>query len=169
MNSIWLPEKEPPLVDGDAITKIMDRVLERGLVAIAYRELSVLKKESKAFNAFVKNFGTKLNELSTEGPWPDRAFKMGVALARVAYSESGYYQVIDGDAVDSGNFLAELWGEPDIYQTRYHEDESLRILVQAAIDNAPDLVPDPELGYSQIITIGAGATRHYLQPAVLAA
>lgn len=168
MSNIWRPELQPPLATDDAIQTVMDNVMSEGVFAVTNAVYARLQSEDEPFGEYLDRFGYGLNQVSAEGLWPERILKMGAALAKVAYVKSGYYQVIDSDVFDSGTFLAELWGVPDAYQTSFIEDPGLQKLIRMVLEKAPDL-QNEDRGYEQIIEIGAGSTRHYLQPAVLAA
>lgn len=136
--------------------------------AVIDKELARLQENDEPFGAYLDRFGFELNYKRPEGIWPARVLKMGATLAWIAYRASGYTQIIDDDAFSTGTFLAELWGVPDAYTTSYFEDYRLQRLMRLVLHNAPDL-QEVGTGYAQVLTLGAGSTRHYLQPAVLAA
>src|SRR5581483_5489618 len=115
---------------------------------------------------YVDRLGFCLNNLSKEGPWPDRVVKVGSSLALLAYRETGYYNVIDEEAFQLGCLAAVASGVPETFISSARQDEGLQELVEGVLA-IPDFT-DNEGGYRQVLEIGAACTRHYMQQALAA-
>lgn len=166
MSELWVPAMEPPQIDEDAKNAMLSRLRERGVIKVASVAVTDIRDDHKPYDRHLDRWGRELNGLSEEGIWPLDALKMGAALALAAYREAGYYQTIDDTAVEIGDFVAEMQGVPDIYIMSLNEDLRLQAVIAAA-SRAPEFLDD-EGGMVQVLGLGAGSARHYLQQAIAA-
>lgn len=170
---LWTPDlAAPPQLSEEAERTVTLKVLEHGVIPVANHALEQLQNEDQAYADYLDRFGFTLNQLSTEGFWPERMLKIGAALTLLAYREASYVPTIDEEAVTIGNMLAQLDGIPEAYLTALTLDQKLNNLTGAIIE-APDfsergMGSTDTGGYRQVLEIGAGCTRHYVQQAIAA-
>lgn len=170
---LWTPDiASPPQLSEDAERSITLQVFERGVMPVANQALELLQNEDEAYADYLDRFGFELNRISSEGFWPERVLKVGAALTLLAYREASYVPVIDEETVNIGNTLAQLDGIPEAYLTALALDQTLGNLTGTILD-APDFSERgmgnvATGGYRQVLEIGAGCTRHYVQQAIAA-
>lgn len=90
----------------------------------------------------------------------------------LAYRETGYYQELDEDAFEAGAEVAKVIGIPEAYEISCALDPKLSTLL-VTVQETPELaekaaMADMRGGYGQILTMGAGCVRHFLQQKVAA-
>ena len=166
MSNLWLPEATPPQVSDEARLTVLERVLAVGIGETERQGLALIQAKHEPLAVYLDRFGFSLNNVSAEGLWPERVLKIGASLSALAYQESGYFQTVDDEALAVGTMIAEIDGIPDVYELSLCTDGGLLELVDAVHD-APDFATD-QGGYAQILYIGAGCTRHFMQQAIAA-
>lgn len=149
----------------------------------AWEELS---REDEPLGEYVGQLGNALDTSSTdglhvlipkskyagseiEGYWAQGVLKMGSAIALSAYRETGYHEVVDEQVLQTGVLFAELGGIPHSYAVSSQEDAGLVSLVEVLVeaDELREAAVGPQADVLRnILFIGAGCTRHYLQQAV---
>lgn len=166
MNTIWTPDNSPPQLTDIAANILEEQLQQHGIVDEA---LALLEKE-ELLMAFLDEFGFELNQASAEGPWPAKTLNIGAAFTLMAYRTAGVHATIDSQAIESGNFLAELYGVPETYVVSSLGDSRLvdmtRKIFSSHIFDESSADARSKGGYEQIGTIGSGCVRHYLQQAV---
>lgn len=172
-SDLWTPGfGVPPQVTPDAQISLLNRVIEEGIQPMVDDGLRILREESEPYAEYIDRFGFTLNQLSAEGFWPDKALKIGASLGMLAYRESGYFEAVDDDAFLVASERAKTVGIPEAYTISLIWDGSL-INVLDGLREAPD-ISETAIdvrhwgGQRQIIEMGAGCTRHYLQQALVA-
>lgn len=166
MTDLWLPETTPPQVSESARLTVLERVFQVGVGGMEQQALSLLETQHEPFAEYLNRLGFQLNNISAEGLWPERALKVGAALSALAYQESGYFQTIDEEAFAVGCMVADLESVPEAYVMSLCTDTGLQELL-GAVHEAPDFAADRG-GYGQVLQIGAGCTRHFMQQAIAA-
>ena len=166
MTFLWTPEHDAPQLSETAKTTVEVLMLEHGVVEVGRFYFSRLDSDHEAFAEYLDRFGDALNNLAPESLWPERTLKTGAVIAMLAYQQAGYLQTIDDQAIAIGEIAADIEGIPDAYSVRLHADPLLVELMGTA-QNSRDFKVD-EGGYAQVLDIGAGCTRHYLQQAIAA-
>lgn len=167
MNAIWTPELTPPQLTDEAVRLLCLQIEEEGVQEVATRALVTLQNEDEALAVCLDEFGMALNASTPEGIWPAKILMAGAALARQAYREAGFIDTVDENAVGLGRMIAEVSGIPDTYVMSVHEDTRLLDMTMQtaqlpAFDDSHKLVANRGR-YTQVLGLGAGFTRHYLQ------
>ena len=164
---IWAPEtSKPPLLKEKAEQNVLRRIGTEGLTPVTTDGFDLIRLVHQPLGTYLNGLGRELNKLSEEGPWPARALKVGACLAIVAYYHSGYDQHIDEDALAAGSLLAELGGIPDTFTVSASLDPVLIDFNRQV--TSVDALNDGGAGFAQVVGIGSGAVRHYLQQAIAA-
>lgn len=137
---------------------------------VAKEGLSILLASQRPLARYVSSLGETLNAASHEGLWPSRALRMGAAFGMAAYHETGYYHEVDSRSLLTGAERALELGVPEAYQISYVLDSHLNSLLDI-VQEVPDLREHAndsrdQGGYRQVLAIGAGCVRHYLQQAI---
>lgn len=166
MHNFWVPEITPPQLSREAYENMSLKVLEHGIHDVAHKGLADLQTQHEPFAEYLDRLGFALNNISTEGLWPERTLKIGAAIALLGYQESGYFHLVDQTALEIGTLIAELEGIPEAFSMSFALDGNLVELLDTTHD-APDFKAD-QGGYAQVLRIGAGCTRHYMQQAIAA-
>lgn len=156
-----------PRVSQDARANLSLLMGEKGVPAIVATGREIIRTKHAPLAGYIIRLGQRYNTLSTEGPWPLAALKMGASLSIVAYQDSGYSQEVDECAIEFGTLLAELDGIPDAYLLSLNADSGLSDVPAEVIEI--DHIRDKGGGIVQMLGIGAGCARHYLQQAITAA
>jgi hypothetical protein len=172
MSAIWIPETIPPQVTPLAEEALLGRVLEQGIDNITGEGLDVLRSEHVPLAEYLDRLGFTLNGLSTEGFWPDKVLKTAASVSILAYRETGYFQTVDEDIFNAGASIAATTGVPDAYTISCVLDSNLQNLLDT-IQETPELIEVAadrrhQGGYQQVVSIGGGCVRHYLQQALAA-
>lgn len=167
MSELWVPTMEPPQIDEDTEREMISRLAELGITGVTDPALPSLRWEHRPFGRYINRWGRNLNELSEEGIWPKQILKRGAALALAAYREAGYFQIIDEDAFEIGALKMVMYGTTETFEISLSEDPRLQEVVAAATDT-PELWEDKGGGMGQVLAIGAGSARYYLQQAIAA-
>lgn len=165
---LWTPDILPPQITPEAKLAVLEQVTGAGISATTGEKIPELQEEQEALALYLDQFGFDLNQRSTEGIWPERALKIGATVAFLAYKESGYTLALDKQTFEMYSMLAELEGIPEAYLTSMHYDFELLDLTLALRASKELETPDRCDGYGQIIGIGAGCRRYYLQQAMAA-
>ncbi len=163
---LWLPETTPPQVTESARLTVLEQMLELGVGGIEHQGLELLEARHEPLADFLNRLGFQLNAISTEGMWPERVLKIGASLSALAYQESGYTQSVDENAIAFGSMLANIEGVPEAYVMSLYADAGLQELL-GAVRETPDFARDQN-GYAQVLCIGAGCTRHFMQQSLAA-
>ncbi len=174
MNSLWTPEVEPPQVTQAAEAVILQQTLEHGAVAVAKEGYKLIRTDHEPLVTYLDALGTVLDGQSAEGMWPSRILKLGASISALAYRETGYFHAIDTEALEAGELKARPLGIPEAYAISYVLDPGLQSLT-VAVSEVPEFTEGAVVdrrdsgGFEQVMNIGAGCVRHYLQQAVHAA
>ncbi len=166
MAELWIPTATPPQLSEEAQTAVLTFVLEEGVTPITKAALRTLQSEQEPLGEYLDRFGFNLNTQSTEGFWPERVLKMGASLTLLAYREMGYLHQIDTTSFEKGSAAALLQGIPEAYISSMYDDVGLVDLINTVV-TTPEL-SNSEGGYEQVLAIGAGCTRFYIQQAIAA-
>jgi hypothetical protein len=169
MNTLWTPENLPPQLSETATVEFQT-LLQHDVAPVLNRAFVELEEENEPFATFLDEFGFNLNQASSEGIWPERALKTGAAVTLLAYRQEGITNAVDERAIELGRFVAELHGVPTTYLERALEDSQLQKLTTALSKNPlydeSKLIPENQGGYLQVLELGSGCARHYLQQAI---
>ncbi|HSH18017.1 MAG TPA: hypothetical protein VK978_01400 [Candidatus Saccharimonadales bacterium] len=169
MNGIWTPEYNPPQINETALTTVR-LLLDEDYAGTINDATTDLDTRHDAFGSFLDQFGFALNKASEEGIWPAKTLKAAAAVTLLAYREAGIFTVIDEKAVKMGRFTAELYGIPDTYVVSMHDDKGLMRITDAVQEkpafNDSHLAAQHTGGYGQVLQLGSGCARHYLQQAI---
>jgi hypothetical protein len=169
MTLFWLPETTPPQVSDVAVDTVLSRVLQEGVIATSKAALQTLEADEENLAGYLDRFGFDANAISDEGYWPERVLKIGASLTLLAYRESGYTQTISDERLAVSAALANLEGVPEAYFSSYWQDAGLQSLISSVGDADSFQGPLVEsAGYHQLLDMGAGCVRFYLQGAVAA-
>ncbi len=166
MAELWIPQQTPPQISEEAQSVVLSLVLEEGITPIANTALLDLQYSEELLGEYLDRLGYDFNKISAEGFWPERVLKIGASLALLAYRETGYLQTINETAFEQANMIAMLEGIPEAYFSSTYADLGLVQLLDNVIE-APEL-REEDGGYYQMLTIGAGCTRFYMQQAIAA-
>ena len=166
MSDIWTPGYNPPQVSYEATLAMLEELVEDGYTPLVARGQELLHSAQESLGEYIDRLGFQLNGLSDAGPWPDIMVKIGSAIAMCAYRETGYFQIVDEEIFNVGCLLATIDGIPDTFFTSAQADKSLQTLLGNVL-SLPDF-RDEEGGFQQIMTIGAGCTRYFMQQALAA-
>lgn len=168
MTDIIIPRHNPPQVATAVREKLANDMLAHGLWNLWDTALPVFSIKHRDLKDFVASFVFEQSGTLIEDERPRRAFRVGAVVAGLAYLQSGFDQNVEGDVFSLANLDAKLEGIPDVFVLSYAVDPELQNLVSLMLDT-PEMQDGAELGsYEQILAIGAGCTRHYLQYAVAA-
>jgi hypothetical protein len=163
----WIPEtNKPPLIEEDAEKVLIERIQKEGIVPVSTDGFELIRLVHQPLGRYLNGMGRELNSLSAEGPWPARALKLGACLTMLAYYHSGYEQHVDEDAVAAGSLLAELGGIPETFAVSVSLDPLLVDFNRQVLSDTA--LRDEEGGFTQVVSIGSGVVRHYLQQAIAA-
>jgi hypothetical protein len=161
---LWIPEQKEPLLTDEAEVAMFEKIAAEGLVHVASKGFYMIRAEHSALGLYLNEFGSRLNHLSNELDWPERALKMGASLTALAYHERGFYQTVDEETVATGVMLAEIGGIPETYVVSASIDPVL-VDFNAEVTRM-DGLRDDEGGMAQVFHIGSGIARHYMQQAI---
>ena len=169
MSVLWLPETAPPQVSEEAQQTVALRLLTEGIVPISRTALSALETTHEPLATYIDRFGFDLNRFSMEGHWPERVLKIGASVGMLAYRETGYFQTVDEDAFALGAAQAIRDGIPEAYLSSRCQDQNLQALMSIVADAHELVEPASDSGgYQQILDIGAGCVRYYMQQSLAA-
>lgn len=167
MADLFLPEATPPLVTPEAKDEVSTEILTLGIVGLweeavvdFYERQPILFHHILEGCNFLDAEGNSIND-----DRPDRVFRTGAVIAERAYVKSGFDLSVDNpDKFDIAFWEAEWTGIPDAYLVKGIADTALQDLLAVMLD-VPQMQDGAEEygGYEQILGIGAGFTRHYLQ------
>lgn len=167
MTELWLPAVTPPQISEEAHELVIAEVLEKGLIDTSRRAQASLSLEDQALSNYIDKLGHEMSFASPDIPWHKNVLRLGAGLAWRAYRETGYYQAID-EHFATGEILAELDGIPEAYLTSLECDLKLISLIDHSIEDGVEAVLQ-RVDIKQVLGIGAGCVRFYLQQAVVAA
>ena len=166
MSSFWVPESTPPQVTQIAADAVLLELLDGGVIDTTARYLHRLEEDNELLGTYVDALGLELNKLTDDSDWPRRILRLGAASAYFAYRETGYYQTVTTEAFQIGSQLAALEGVPEAYVRSLVSDPLLESLLSTVKDTV--IVGNEDAGVTQVLHIGAGCTRHFLQQAIAA-
>lgn len=167
MSVFWLPEATPPQLSDESVTTIETRILEDGIAEACKPGLQRLENSTAGFATYLDQLGFNLNDLSDEGLWPARVLKIGASLTWAAYREAGYSQPIDDESLAISHAIAGLEGVPDAYFSSLWQDQRLLSLIET-VSEAQLFNTYSYGGYRQMLDMGAGCVRFYMQGALAA-
>ncbi|HSH55797.1 MAG TPA: hypothetical protein VK983_03155 [Candidatus Limnocylindrales bacterium] len=171
MNTLWVPEKTPPQVTESAEQTLLLTAFDVGIFEMAEQGTEILHTEQEPLASYIDRFGFALNKYyEDEASWAGKVLKVGASIGVLAYRDSGFYEVIDDACIESGTMLAKETGIPEAYAIQPLLDPHLASLLET-IQETPllgeyNVDPSQRGGYAQVLTIGAGCVRHYLQQAL---
>jgi hypothetical protein len=172
MSDLWIPEYTPPQVTAEAEDAVLGQVLEFGLDRATRSGTEIIESTHEPLAEYLDRFGFALNTLAAEGLWADKVLKTGAAISMLAYRETGYFHEIDDESFDAGAEAAKVLGIPEAYNISFILDANLITLIEA-VQDTPKLaesasMPDMQGGYGQVLKLGAGCVRHFLQQSIAA-
>ncbi len=162
MENLWIPEQKPPQIKPEVTDAILDRILGEGLTKVYQDTLPVFRDTQALLREQLKGVKTE----GLEDKRPILAVRAATVLTVFAYQESGYDQEVDGEAWYLGNMDAELEGVPEAFIKSVYLDNELQRLLEV-IPETPEFHDGAEkYDYPQLLKIGGGSVRHYLQYAI---
>lgn len=164
MSLLWIPERSEPQVTKEAREALTAEFKEAGSIVplIKTGREVINNEEHQAFRSYIDELGFDLNCRSLEGAWPHRALKSGGSIAMHAYRKAGYQQNIGEFALTTGQFAAEIDGIPEAYFSSLNEDFNLTAIMMMVLESDDLRAPDPS-GYYEVMGIGAGCVRFYME------
>lgn len=167
---LWLPEHTPPQVTEEAKEQVSQQLLEHGLSVVAEEALHALQTDCDPLAAYLDELGFTLNQVSAEGLWASRLLNIGAAITFFAYREADYFPPINKLTIELGQMTAKAEGIPEAYVTSLHSDYALMDLLQTISESyvfrEDTLLTTDQGGFRQVLDLGAGCTRFYMQQAL---
>ncbi len=167
MSELLIPDTKPPQLSEYARDVVIQKISEKGLINTSLSAREAFSSKYQKLSDYIDILGIEMSFKSKDLHWHKDAIRIGAGLAWYAYYETGFFQNIDTH-FDSAETLAKRDGVPETYLSSLVCDQKLTSLINVSIQKGPEMALQRS-DIRQVLDIGAGCVRFYLQQAVIAA
>lgn len=168
MELLWSPLRNQPQVSPAVETELVSEIAHGGITDVTVEGLKILRRHQGLLLDYLESMGLILNNLTHECGWPSHTLRIGSAVAMYAYYETGYEHNVESEAVNMGYLAAQIEGIPKAYFSSLGRDDKLAKIMEATTKSSTFDAPDSD-GYKQVLDIGAGCVRFFMEQALAAA